>query len=106
MDNDQAARLLAEYLEQHHDHIDDEWYGALDAAYASLTQPHEYVVQLENGSFLEVDDGLYIVPTLAEAEYRVSEYETDWDIPVGTSVVNLFRITQASWDNGEPIVEG
>ena len=103
MNNDQAARFIAQYLEQHHDHIDDEWYGALDAAYASLTQPHEYVVQLENGRFLEYLDDVYIFPTLAEAREHVRMHEHDLNILPGDAVVNLFRIAQASWDSGQPL---
>ena len=103
MDNQEAARLVEEYLQNHYYHIDQEWADALSAAYVTLTGPHEYVVQLESGAFLEWGDDLYIFPTLETVKGAVTAYEQFYDLLSGDAVVNLFQIIQADWDNGLPL---
>ena len=66
-------------------------------------QDVKYVVQLENGAFLEAGDDLYIFPTLESAKEGVEQYERYFDMNPGAAVVNLFQIIQARWDNGEPL---
>ena len=66
----------------------------------------EYVVQLENGEFLNAGDEWdtwYIFPTLRACEQAVGEYEVTWRIPKGEGGFNLFQIIQARWDNGQPL---
>ena len=105
MDNHKAAQFIKAYLEANDRAISSPWPEVLDAAYAVLSRPKEYVVQLENGGFLEAGDGVYIFPTLEYAEDAVRdfEYENYFDLGDGKAVVNLFQITPASWDDGEPL---
>mgnify|MGYP001594651042 CR=1 FL=1 len=103
MDNHKAAQFIKAYLEANARAIPSPWPEVLDAAYAVLSRPKEYVVQLENGGFLEAGDGVYIFPTLEYAEDAVRDYENYLDLGDGKAVVNLFQIIQARWDNGEPL---
>ena len=106
MNNQEAAHLINEYLQEHYYRIDEDWFDALFAAHTVLTRPHEYVVQLENGGFLLTGDDLYIFPTLEAVDSAVREYASFQGFLPGGAVVNLFQIIQARWDNGEPLTEG
>lgn len=60
----------------------------------------EYAVQLENGSFLSLPDGLSMFPTLTAARKAVADFEQEYEIKDGDAVVNLFQVVQASWETG------